>query len=565
MLENAPHTDPCFHSFKTSTADFEVPTRFTFPFHYDPHPLALIACKELQNYLNTQTDWEHPFWKPTKNQAVVMGKMFGVLVVKNAKGNLGYLTAFSGKLADKMEIPSFVPPIYDRLADEGFYAEKEEELNAINRKIEQLESDTSYLKLKAELAHYIATSNQQLAQKRAEIKAAKKARDQQRAKANFENTDQEIDALSKRLIEESKTYQFNYKRLAKEWKEKIAATTLALETHTAVIETLKLTRKSKSAVLQERLFNQYLFLNKAKEVKGPFEIFKTHVNPLPPAGAGDCAAPKLLQYAFQNNYQPICMAEFWWGESPKLEIRKHLHYYPACRGKCEPILGHMLKGVEMDPNPLLTEDAKTKTIATIFEDEYLAVIHKPEGLLSVPGKKTTDSVATRMQAKYPQATGPLMVHRLDMATSGLMLIAKTEEVYKHLQKQFLTHTIKKQYVAVLNGMVEGDKGTIELPLRVDLDNRPSQVVCYEFGKPAKTVWKVIDRSNDTTRVNFYPITGRTHQLRMHAAHPKGLNCPIVGDDLYGSKANRLHLHAERIEFLHPITNELLKTHLPSPF
>ena len=491
--------------------------------------------------------------------------MFGVLVVKNEKGELGYLTAFSGKLADKMEIPSFVHPIYDRLADEGFYAEKEEELNVINRKIEQLESDAAYLKVKTDLAHFIDFSTTQLAEKRAEIKTAKKARDKQRSQATFENTEEEIEVLSKRLIEESKTYQFNYKRLAKEWKEKIETATQELENYTSIIDALKQERKGKSAILQERLFNQYFFLNKEKERKGPFEIFKNHTNPLPPAGAGDCAAPKLLQYAFKHNYQLICMAEFWWGESPKLEIRKHHHYYPACRGKCEPILGHMLEGIEMDPNPLLEEDEKTKTIETVFEDDYLVVINKPIGLLSIPGKKTKDSVATRMLAKYPTATGPLMVHRLDMATSGLMLIAKTEEVYKNLQKQFLTHTIKKQYVALLNGSIEGEKGTIELPLRVDIDNRPSQLVCYEFGKPAKTIWKVIGRTAETSRVNFYPITGRTHQLRMHAAHPEGLNCPIVGDDLYGTKSDRLYLHAERIEFIHPITNEVMKLQLKAPF
>jgi tRNA pseudouridine32 synthase / 23S rRNA pseudouridine746 synthase len=259
------------------------------------------------------------------------------------------------------------------------------------------------------------------------------------------------------------------------------------------------------------------------------------------------------------------MAEFWWGVSPKSEIRKHGQFYPACRGKCEPILAHMLDGLDVEKNPMLTNHAEGKEIEIIYEDDSILVINKPAEFLSVPGKNVEDSVLARIKNKLPEATGPLIVHRLDMSTSGLILIAKNKEVHKDLQNQFIERTVKKQYVALLEGIVSKDEGLIDLPLRVDLDNRPYQIVCYEYGKSAQTKWKVIERLNDQTKVNFYPITGRTHQLRVHAAHKFGLNTPIVGDDLYGSREKRLYLHAESIEFIHPVSKKTLKVQVEPDF
>ena len=259
------------------------------------------------------------------------------------------------------------------------------------------------------------------------------------------------------------------------------------------------------------------------------------------------------------------MAEFWWGTPPKSEVRKHAHYYPACRGKCEPILKHMLQDVIMDDNPMEKNFAKDKVITTIYEDEYFLAINKPPELLSVPGIKVQDSVYTRMQFKYPDATGPLTVHRLDMNTSGLMLIAKTKEVHKLLQGQFIRRKVKKEYIALLDGIVEDDNGKISLPLRVDLEDRPRQLVCYEHGKKADTEWEVISRKNNITRIKFYPITGRTHQLRVHAAHPKGIGIAILGDDLYGTKGERLYLHAAKITFSHPISREKMTLEAPIEF
>jgi tRNA pseudouridine32 synthase/23S rRNA pseudouridine746 synthase len=329
------------------------------------------------------------------------------------------------------------------------------------------------------------------------------------------------------------------------WNYKIDEAKQNLAVFTSKIDQLKEQRKQKSADLQQRLFNEYSFLNKHKELKSLGEIF----NGNPPAGSGECAAPKLLHYAFQNDLKPIAMAEFWWGKSPKSEVRKHKQFYPACIGKCQPILNHMLKDIDLDENPFEINPAEGKELDIIFEDDYILAVNKPAEFLSVPGKLITDSVQTRIKAKFPNA---MIVHRLDMSTSGIILFGKDELAYKKLQQQFIKRTVKKCYVALIDGILKENNGIIDLPLRGDLDNRPFQIVCFDHGKPAKTKWEIIEIKDNKTLVHFYPISGRTHQLRVHASHHLGLNCPIVGDDLYGNKANRLHLHAESITFIHPI-------------
>ncbi len=330
------------------------------------------------------------------------------------------------------------------------------------------------------------------------------------------------------------------------------------------IASIKKERKEKSNYLQQTLFSKYAFLNHKKESRSLLDIFN---NPAikPPAGSGDCSAPKLLQHAFLNDLTPICMAEFWWGISPNSAIRKHKNFYPACQGRCKPILTHMLGGIEMDENLLLENLAENQELEIVYEDNVLLIVNKPSEFLSVPGKNISDSVYTRIKEKYPKATGPLIVHRIDMSTSGILLLTKTKEAHKVLQSQFIKRTIKKRYVALLDGDLTENSGTIKLPLRVDLDDRPRQLVDFEYGKNAETNWQIIKKENGKTKVYFYPITGRTHQLRVHAAHKDGLNTPIVGDDLYGKKENRLHLHAEFIEFSHPETNKIMSFTIAADF
>ena len=338
--------------------------------------------------------------------------------------------------------------------------------------------------------------------------------------------------------------------------------------------------------LQLWLFHQYQFLNARGEKKDLVEVWQDYhcsprirrKYPLPPGGTGDCCAPKLLQYAYQNGLKPLCMAEFWLGPSPKSEIRHHGQFYPACRGKCKPVLTWMLQGLDVDPSP---DEAGFPHLGVeiVYEDESLAVLNKPSGMLSIPGRTEDYSVATWAQERWP---GSQPVHRLDMWTSGIIIIAKTNEVYQALQKQFTEHTVKKKYLAIVEGMPKEEHGIIDLPLLCDPMNRPRQVVDFERGKRAITEYRVLGSvtggrffcyTADVTKepspcyalLTLWPHTGRTHQLRMHCAHPDGLGCPIMGDELYGTKADRLYLQAQAISFVHPTTGKKMHFELPAAF
>ncbi|WP_133606627.1 RluA family pseudouridine synthase [Flavobacterium cheniae] len=550
-----------FQPFKTNISGISLPEKFTFPFYYEPHELSIIASNELQAYLETQTDFEHNFGLQENQEGLVIGKMFGVLVCKNQEGELGYLWAFSGKLAGVNHLPHFVPTIFDMLHEDGFFRKEEEVLNAINRQIEILENSDELQSKKNQLDGTKIEALTDIQNQKDKIKRLKVERDEKRI--SFTNlTLSEIEQLELELSEQSKKESILLKKMTKYWNFQIENAQKEVNLLLDKINQLKEERRLKSGTLQQKLFAEYSFLNQFGERKSIGEIFNNN----PPAGAGECAAPKLLHYAFEHNLKPIAMAEFWWGQSPKSEIRKHKQFYPACKSKCEPILlSHMLNGLDMEANPFQENPAEGKNIEIVFEDEVLAVINKPAEFLSVPGKIISDSVYQRVKELYPNATGPLIVHRLDMSTSGLMLIAKDEETYAKLQSQFIKRTIKKRYVALLDGIFEENEGFIDLPLRVDLDDRPRQLVCYEHGKPAQTKWEKIEVRNNQTLVYFYPITGRTHQLRVHASHELGLKTPIVGDDLYGKKANRLHLHAESLTFEHPISKEELIITVASEF
>ncbi|MBM6500324.1 RluA family pseudouridine synthase [Flavobacterium macrobrachii] len=542
--------DLCFHSFQTNISTIPLPEKFTFPFYYEPHELSSIAANELQNYLETQTDFEHNFGLDEKQKGLEIGKMFGVLIVQNQNGELGHLWAFSGKLAESNHHPKFVPTVYDMLDDNGYFKKEEVILNLYNAEIEALEQNQNFLSAIQHLEQTKLQAEKEITTQKEKIKLGKKLRAEKRKTA----TPSKIEQFNK----ESQDEGILLKKMTQYWNYKLEDAKQNLVQFTNKINQLKEERKEKSAALQQQLFTEYAFLNKDKQLKSLAEIF----NGNPPAGSGECAAPKLLHYAFQHNLKPICMAEFWWGKSPKSEVRKHQQFYPACMGKCEPILKHMLNGIETDKNPFEINPADGKELEIVFEDEHIIAVNKPAEFLSVPGKQITDSVQTRIQSKYPNA---MIVHRLDMSTSGIILIGKNFESYKNLQAQFIKRKVKKRYVALLDGILTAKEGIIELPLRVDLDNRPNQIVCFEHGKPAKTEWKTIEIRNNQTLVHFYPITGRTHQLRVHAAHYLGLNCPIVGDDLYGTKANRLHLHAESITFKHPFSKEEMTISIETDF
>jgi tRNA pseudouridine32 synthase/23S rRNA pseudouridine746 synthase len=538
-----------FQKFKIDISLIEIPEKFTFPFYYQPHPLSVIAALDLQKYLENQTDFNHNFGLNPLDNSPAIGKMFGVLVCKNSKDELGYLWAYSGKLADANNHEKFVPPVFDTLKQDGFYKIEEANLNLITLKIESILNSKTYQNAQDKLFKTIQNATLDLENYKKKLKIDKEIRDEKR-KVAVNLPQEEYKLLQKQLSKESQEAQILLKKMQKFWKIKEETAKQELRIFQQEIEDLKLERKEKSNALQQKLFNSYHFTNSLNQQKDIGAIFNNN----PPAGAGECAAPKLLHYCFSNNYKPITMAEFWWGTSPNSEIKQHKNFYPACKSKCEPILmQHLLVGLNLEENPFEIAPKAHQDIEIVYEDDVIIVVNKPAEMLSVPGKTISESVFTFIKINFPHLSGPLIVHRLDQSTSGIMLIAKDLETYKCLQQQFIKRIVKKRYVALLSKKIDELEGIIKLPLRVDIEDRPRQLVCYEHGKIAETHWKVIEKKQHTTKVYFYPITGRTHQLRVHAAHHHGLNAPIIGDDLYGNKANRLHLHAEKITFIHPKT------------
>ena len=545
-------TDAFFVKFNMKTDGFVAPEKFCYPFYYQPHPLSILASEQLMDFLANKAEnsgWEFGL---SPNEINPRGKMFGVLIVENSNAELGFLAAYSGNISIPDKGFPFVPPVFNFWQEDGFYLNGLKSFEVLTAEIHRLHNSESFIQLKEELRLALETSEKELNDFKKYIEAKKAERDLKRTFI----TDN-VQLLSE-LNKESIDLSYAFKRLKKSWKEKITILEEQVLIFEKIIQDKTDARKLLSNGLQESIYNGFQFLNSNGQTKGLSEIFAGTSIKFPPSGAGECAAPRLLQHAFKMGYRPITMAEFWWGATSKDEMRQHKQFYPACRGKCQPILSHMLAGIEVEDNVLLAESSMIEDPKILFEDEYLMVISKPAGLLSVPGKEIQDSVYTRILLRYPLLTGPLVVHRLDMDTSGLMLIAKNITIYKALQTQFILRKVKKRYLALLEGLVIEDKVIIELPLAEDYINRPRQMVSFENGKNSITHFEVIERKNSRTLIHFYPHTGRTHQLRIHAANYMGLNCPIVGDDLYGKKDKRLFLHAVEIVFFHPFSNVILK-------
>lgn len=540
------------HPFHISSTGTDFPEKMNNPFDYEPHPLCIQICKELQTYLENKKEWR---------EEIDRGKMFGILIVEG-----GYLAAYSGQIGGRSDWDDFVPAVFDYLQPDGYFKTHEAEITHINESILRLEKDERMQKAQTLIADLLAQRQQAIAGFQEKMKEKKAQRDLRRKQGNL--SAEEEQAMNK----ESQFMKAELRRLKKSLAEKTTLET-EYEDYQNNISRLKQLRKQLSDALQQWLFAQFRMLNAEGEEKDLLEIFRdtaledqpnlsllskrAALKMVPPAGSGECCEPKLLQYAFRHHLKPLQMAMFWWGESPKEEIRHHLQFYPACNGKCKPILRWMLPEV----NTMLNHASQPLTLETLYEDRELAVICKPAGMLSVPGKEPGfTSVYSIMRRKYPEATGPLIVHRLDMATSGLMVIAKTEFAYHRLQEQFASHQIQKKYVAIVcakEGSIQPE-GILSLPLMPDYLDRPRQIVNHEQGKEAITEYKVLgnEENNQHLRLALYPHTGRTHQLRVHCAHREGLNAPILGDPLYGcEKAPRLYLHAESIRFTHPLSGK----------
>ncbi len=561
----------------------DIPERMNNPLDYQPHPLCIAVCKELQTYLSEREDWREEIDK---------GKMFGVLIVENAQpesgaSEIGYLAAYSGQIGGRSDWDDFVPAVFDYLQPDGYFKTHEAEISDINQRIKQLEGNEHIKEAKSLILQLQEERKQTIAAYQEKMKEAKAKRDARRKTGNL-TPEEEAE-----MVKESQFMKAELRRLKKSLSEKTTLET-EYEVFQADILRLKQLRKTLSDALQQWLFSQFRMQNHEGKMKDLLEIFRdaalrdypqatlatsriAALKMVPPAGSGECCEPKLLQYAYLHGYRPLQMAMFWWGESPKEEIRHHLQFYPACNGKCKPILHWMLPDRVFD-----SKIAEKLALEILYEDDQLAVIYKPSGLLSAPGKDSSQpSVYSIMRKKYPAASSPLIVHRLDMATSGLMIIAKTDFAYHRLQKEFLHHRVQKKYIAIIGckdqeacdkiwekakkeelkeegkSSISAKKQKISLPLMPDYLDRPRQIVNHEQGKEAITEYEVLDRIDAThLRLALYPKTGRTHQLRVHCAHHEGLNAPILGDPLYGNeKASRLHLHAEEIIFEHPLTGK----------
>ena len=645
----------------TLNVSIPSPRQFTYPFCYDVDPLAEAASLELQRYIA-----DADLMSTEKG----CGKMFGVLVVEyeDEAGALqrGFLAAYSGLLGGRNDWPYFVPPVFDAQQPDGHFKRTEREISAINREIAAIEHDPEYLQSVAQHEQTKKRLQAEVDAFKAEVDAAKVRRDARRKSGEPLSEEEQAE-----MIRESQFMKAELRRRRKAMEQ--AESTLNTQ-HSTFLKSLQRKRKQMSDELQRWLFSAYRMLNAKGEERDLIDIFREYTHAMPPAGAGDCCAPKLLQYAYLHHLRPVCMAEFWWGESPASEIRHHLHYYPACRSKCLPILTHMLKGLDVAPNPL-AQKRHTAEPRVLYADEYIMVVDKPAGMLSVPGKAEsvrsefsdsanisveeyfanlqlpTNSQFTTEQFTIGEADNSKLkiqnskflkaAHRLDMDTSGLLVLARTEESYVELQRQFASRETVKRYEAVLSGVpkhivggygipavaiantggygipsvaianscshlyfygqglrqecrsllrlepfaiqfAKYSSGCISLPLIADINDRPRQRVDMEHGKPALTLYNIVEvRAVDAntavayttkkvdkrrTLVHLYPKTGRTHQLRVHCAHPLGLACPILGDPLYGTeRADRMYLHAAELTFRHPITGETMHFLLPSGF
>lgn len=527
------------------------PSRMNNPLNYTPHPLCVMAAEEVRRMVRENA--------VMSSETRKSGKMFGVLVVETPDGNTGYLAAYSGQIAGRSNWDGFVPAVFDYLQDGGYFKTCEAEITAINKQVRLMETSEERRRLLTHLDETIAKAASEEQAYKTLMHESKARRDSERA-AGGVTPEREAE-----MTRESQFQKAELRRMRRRNADTIAMAREACHRYDTSISLLKQKRRTMSDRLQEWLFHHFVMLNKDGDSRSLTDIFRTSLSASPPAGAGECCEPRLLQYAFSHAMTPKCMAMFWIGASPEGEIRHEQTYYPACRSKCKPILEWMLgKDIVKDDTFITQHNGDNLTI--IYQDSDIIVVDKPAGMLSVPGKNDAPSVLSLLQRKMEDNIFP--VHRLDMDTSGLMVFVRNKKAQRKLQRQFETHSIVKRYIALLERKPDSEQGTISLPLSPDMADRPRQMVDYRHGKQALTHYRLCTSPSTPMRRQFLtvgdnlvelsPLTGRTHQLRVHCAHPDGLASPIVGDRLYGTTNHpRLCLHAEYLEFRHPTTGEIV--------
>ncbi|MEZ9775439.1 pseudouridine synthase [Vibrio sp. 10N.261.54.A5] len=543
-----------------TNVDLALPTRFTFPYYYTPHPVCEFAMLQLQQSL-----------VDCGVNETSQGNLYAVLLVQNpTTQGLGYLSAFSGlqldpALVSQLNNIHFVPPAFDSKQFQSQNSANLARQLQLSDDIEKLQQSHNLDTLLAELEGLKIESAKAIEAFQLAMAANKAQRNELREQANQEKALGNLESaanLLKQLGNQSSQEKRDLKALRIEWKQKIAERQSQIDLIESELKNRKQDHQAVSQQLETQRLSHYRFINQAKQSKNLLELLdgKDALE-----GSGDCCLPKLLNFAFEHGFKPLALSEFWWGLPPTDIIRQHANLYPVCQSKSFEILEHQLSGIELEDNPLIVNPAVGKSFNIVYEDDEIVVVNKPEEFMSVPGKFIEDSVYTRIKARYPDATGPLIIHRLDMSTSGLLILALTAESNKHIQKQFINRTVEKRYTALLDGEITGESGNISLPLRGDITDRPRQLVCHQHGRNTETHWQVVSTHNGKTKVHLYPKTGRTHQLRVHCAHPLGLGVPIRGDDLYGYKRERLHLHAGYLKLIHPTTGEWMEFEVPSEF
>lgn len=524
---------------------------FTNPFRYTPSAEIQIAAKDITCLIEKD---------PSLKEAFGQGKMLGVLIAKDSSGNKTILAGFSGNVCGKNMIPGFVPPIFDLLSPEGHFKIQEMEISNINKEIDNICNSQEYTRAIEDVLETRKKANLQISEYKARMALAKAQRQKLRSILPPESGKHD------ELIRESQFMKAELRRIKHSFESVICEKEKAVSNIEEKISILKKKRQQMSESLQQWLFRQYKVQNAWGEEKTILDIFAA-AGLTPPAGTGECAAPKLLQYAYTHGMEPLEMGEFWYGASPEKEIKVSGHFYPSCQNKCGPLLGFMLQGLNIRKDKDIKRDGSYNII---YSDDSIIVCDKPSGMPSVPGKNGMISLLEILSGKFGAV---FAVHRLDMDTSGLIVFAKSIKVQKILQTQFASRTVIKTYKARLFPVQKhtyeiGTKGRISLPLIADINDRPRQMVDYENGKEAITDFEITDVTPESIEVIFHPLTGRTHQLRVHSAHPKGLNAPIMGDRLYGGTLTNttienknsaarhdslLSLRATELIFEHPVS------------
>lgn len=472
--------------------------------------------------------------------------MFGVLVVRYADGRLGALKAFSGQLDGRWRVPGFAPPVFDEAVRGQLERESDVIVKRLGAQLEEAQAEPEFAKIKTLLSDLEQDQTARRSVHKAELRARKEARAAQRVGATAERI-KELDDESRRDDRARRRFEAS---LREEW----SMARRPLEVLERRLDAMARLRRIVSQEVMRRIQDAAILENRQGERRSIRALFAPVEAPW---GAGDCAAPKLFAEAHRAGLTPVALAEFWWGAPPAGGGRVEGVFFPACREKCGPLLPFMLAGLEVAPRRRWATSAAHE-LRVVYEDARLVVVEKPEGLLSVRGTDPTGpTVHSLISARYPQATGPLIVHRLDLDTSGLMVLALDAEANRLLQAQFIQRSVEKRYVALVEGLVAGEEGEVSLPLRVDLEQRPRQLVDHVHGRPALTRWRRLGFEEGRTRLELIPHTGRTHQLRVHCAHEDGLGHAMVGDRLYGAPATtRLHLHAATLAFDHPSGHRL---------